>query len=550
MEELRHPLEERLKPETDFPKTRLKAGSPTGSTHSHVEELENRNFTLEEEVKDLRIQLNGRQNEIAKAQELLNKRTVELEQAKADYYEKMKKMRNILIGANKNLTDLRQTVASKEAEIAELKESLQKFKEKEEQAKSTVDEIEKSASRLSTELLSQAALYTSKIEQLESRLKQSNQQFAQVKTEFQQYKQRAHALLQEKTDKVTNNDTIYESKDSQSEYSKKRLEEISSLSLNMKLLNEKLHNAEKDRGQAFELKAQVEKELLKAQQNARQNAKVAQDTQQALLIAQNENQNLKEELSKIQNLHNASVQDLKKQLDNSTESIQKNLNKKQEENEELQRISEHLSEELSQVRAELSEKLKQLDEIQKEMMENSSTSRSRALGPPSNSKTEEKLNLRRPEGSRSSSPISTTGRFSGSSTTLSDLLTDVDDRRLNLSNVALSYDKEKEFTFKMQHMGELLNESEAQVKRLEEQEKVLKEEIRKMDRLEKRQDLNVEYLKNVVLRFLETTPEDREPLIPVISAILQLSPEETKNLRNNVLNLITTNPVVLGFGLL
>jgi len=48
------------------------------------------------------------------------------------------------------------------------------------------------------------------------------------------------------------------------------------------------------------------------------------------------------------------------------------------------------------------------------------------------------------------------------------------------------------------------------VKRLEEQEKVLKEEIRRMDRMEKRQDMSIEYLKNVVLKFLESSAGERE----------------------------------------
>ncbi|CAG8599866.1 4938_t:CDS:2 [Paraglomus brasilianum] len=68
------------------------------------------------------------------------------------------------------------------------------------------------------------------------------------------------------------------------------------------------------------------------------------------------------------------------------------------------------------------------------------------------------------------------------------------------------------------------------VKRLEEQEKVLKEEIRRMDRMEKRQDMSIEYLKNVVLKFLESSAGEREYLVPAITTILQLSPEETKSL--------------------
>ena len=76
--------------------------------------------------------------------------------------------------------------------------------------------------------------------------------------------------------------------------------------------------------------------------------------------------------------------------------------------------------------------------------------------------------------------------------------------------MASSQEREKEQALKIQHLAELLNDSEATVKRLEEQEKVLKEEIRRMDRMEKRQDMSIEYLKNVVLKFLESSAGERE----------------------------------------
>jgi len=62
--------------------------------------------------------------------------------------------------------------------------------------------------------------------------------------------------------------------------------------------------------------------------------------------------------------------------------------------------------------------------------------------------------------------------------------------------------------------------------------------------------LSIEYLKNVVLKFFESNPADREPLVPVISTILQLSPEEVQSLKTNAINEINSNPVVLGFGVL
>jgi hypothetical protein len=64
--------------------------------------------------------------------------------------------------------------------------------------------------------------------------------------------------------------------------------------------------------------------------------------------------------------------------------------------------------------------------------------------------------------------------------------------------------------------------------------KHLKDELLKLTRVEKRQDLNVEYLKNVVLTFLEAeTDEQREPLLVVVGQVLQLSPEELERLRKS-----------------
>ena len=44
-----------------------------------------------------------------------------------------------------------------------------------------------------------------------------------------------------------------------------------------------------------------------------------------------------------------------------------------------------------------------------------------------------------------------------------------------------------------------------------------------------RQNLNIEYLKNIVLSFLEAS--QREALIPVLVQVLQLAPEEEMRLR-------------------
>nr|CAG8477373.1 148_t:CDS:10 [Entrophospora candida] len=423
--------------------------------------MERAKSILRTSVKDLRIQLSNKQNETIKYQEMLNKRT------------------SIFNAANKSLTDLRQTVATKDAEIEELKASLEKLKLKDEKTKTSVDE--KSVERLTTEIHSQTAMYNAQIEQLESKLRQSTQQIAQIKLEFQQYKTRAHALLEQKN----------------------LNENSSSEKSELIIINKKLD---------FELSLKVN-EL----KNVMERLHLSENNYKRNLSEENEN--LRKALRESEENYKSNIENFQEKIEQSTENVQKNLVKKQEESDELQKNSEQLGEELLRLRAELEARNEQIEELQKQISNNKSSS----SPPPSAIRTHfRKDNL------------------------LSNLLTDMEDRKSLIPSSAP--EKEKDYLLKLHHMAELLNESESTVQRLMEQERLLKDELRKLDRLEKRQDLSVEYLKNVVLKFFETNPNEREPLISVISTVLQLSPEEIKSFKEHALNNSIHSPVVLGFG--
>ncbi|XP_063450771.1 RANBP2-like and GRIP domain-containing protein 5/6 isoform X4 [Pan paniscus] len=79
------------------------------------------------------------------------------------------------------------------------------------------------------------------------------------------------------------------------------------------------------------------------------------------------------------------------------------------------------------------------------------------------------------------------------------------------------------------HLNGLLRETEAANAVLMEQIKLLKSEIRRLERNQEREKsaANVEYLKNVLLQFIFLKPgSERQRLLPVINTMLQLSPEE------------------------
>ncbi|VDP15607.1 unnamed protein product [Onchocerca flexuosa] len=82
----------------------------------------------------------------------------------------------------------------------------------------------------------------------------------------------------------------------------------------------------------------------------------------------------------------------------------------------------------------------------------------------------------------------------------------------------------------LEHARELLNESEAMNARLIEQTKLLKDEIRRMERDRERENhlANTEYLKDIIMKFIapEKVTDERGHLIPVLTTMLKLNNDE------------------------
>ncbi|CAG2162322.1 unnamed protein product [Oppiella nova] len=82
---------------------------------------------------------------------------------------------------------------------------------------------------------------------------------------------------------------------------------------------------------------------------------------------------------------------------------------------------------------------------------------------------------------------------------------------------------------KVENLTQLLEESESNNMLISEQNRVLKEEIRRLERSIERIEMadNLEYLKNIIVKFITLNGEDeRQRLIPVLTTILKLSPDE------------------------
>ncbi|TXG59898.1 hypothetical protein EZV62_014471 [Acer yangbiense] len=87
--------------------------------------------------------------------------------------------------------------------------------------------------------------------------------------------------------------------------------------------------------------------------------------------------------------------------------------------------------------------------------------------------------------------------------------------------------REEELSQTQRHilaLQEEIEELEQENRLHNQQETMLKEELRNMERMQKREGVDMTYLKNIILKLLETG--EVEALLPVVAMLLQFSPEE------------------------
>jgi len=87
---------------------------------------------------------------------------------------------------------------------------------------------------------------------------------------------------------------------------------------------------------------------------------------------------------------------------------------------------------------------------------------------------------------------------------------------------------------KIKHLSTVCRENEQTSARLQDQNRLLKEEIRRLERNESRKESvsNLEYLKNIIVKFIKLPPSDEKShLVPVIDTMLQLTSDEKSALQ-------------------
>ncbi|KAF9375258.1 GRIP and coiled-coil domain-containing protein 2 [Podila verticillata] len=511
-----------------------------------------------ERVKELESKLTEKDSQYKELEATLTTRTNELGKQKSDHEEKMKKMKAIFAAANKNLNEYRQSIAAKDEEIAELKARL----EQPQQDQEASAEQSQAVLDLETELKNQSELSASKLAQMESKYKQTNVQLEKMRVEYQQYKQRASTLLQQQREsQPTDDDSRLNELQNQLDT---LIKENRSITKELQEVESKKSSVEGELQLAMDQISSLESSQEINRRQERQYTRQLKDLERSLKDAQSERESVEARLASLQELRDVETQSMMRELGGTTKHIEERLAKKEEENAELHRILDRSSDELAAAKQEI--------QALRDVVSSSETQGEVALAgmtsPPMDDefKNHNQLLITTGFGPRSSfsphdieSPIS---RASSSLSlpaerppvysTLSDLLAAkplverspfAETNGVQLPSLLPA--KEKEYQTKLQHLTDLLNESEANHQRLLDQAKVLKEEIRNLDRAERRQNLSVDYLKNIVLKYLETP--DKEQLLPVLTTVLQLSPAEVASLKKKSIQPSVPSMVLGGF---
>uniref|UniRef100_F6PH58 GRIP domain-containing protein n=1 Tax=Ciona intestinalis TaxID=7719 RepID=F6PH58_CIOIN len=105
----------------------------------------------------------------------------------------------------------------------------------------------------------------------------------------------------------------------------------------------------------------------------------------------------------------------------------------------------------------------------------------------------------------------------------------------------------------LEHLSEVASENEATTARLIDQNQVLKDEIRRLEKNQERQASvsNLEYLKNVIYKFATLPPcDEKQHLLPVLDTMLKLTAEEKLTLQTIALgdNTVTESQEASGWG--
>ncbi|KAJ3227652.1 GRIP and coiled-coil domain-containing protein 2 [Chytriomyces hyalinus] len=520
-------------------------------------------FLMDEQIMDLKLQIANRQKEVATLQEALQRSqasTAESQALSKDSDDKIRKLKGLLGQASKTLQESKKASAAKDAEIENLKTDVEhldklsvQLQEQDRENKSTIE-------RLMGEIQDEKEIAFMKSGEIEQKTSDLEHELSRVKAEFQSYKVRAHTALQQ-------------SASSAFEVKVVELEEINAKLMREKMdsrqeiasLNERIQHMSSELNTALDQLVAFETQLKRYEGSSRELALLRHEVDACNRRIETEQELHSEALRNKDAYYRNSLELIKQENIRDLSHLQDLLATKDAEIKSHQGAMESLRNEVSLARQEASKATVEANRV-KAAAAAVSANHSFNGGPNASlpsSAMSPTLGIGGGFFSSMTSPVAPSGSgyspassrresvaqtHHGARESFADLMMGGSARRGSIESAFGAGTtggfgnaiKERELLMNLEKVSELLVEAEEQIKRLLDQEKVLKEEIRKFERSEKRNELlvkqqNVEYLKNIVLSFLET--DSKEQLLPVVAKVLELSPDEVRRVRSSIVGL-------------
>uniref|UniRef100_A0A4W4H5X4 GRIP domain-containing protein n=1 Tax=Electrophorus electricus TaxID=8005 RepID=A0A4W4H5X4_ELEEL len=443
--------------------------------------------------------------------------------------EKNSKMKQLLVKTKKDLADAKKEVSSMMIQSSlkgELEGSLQQLDGYKIQCSELLADrhrLQEQLKSLSDQHLKAVGTFQCNVNTLQEQLSSTKAELCSTVSEFEGYKVRVHNVLKQQKTKS--------SAPCDGEFSKQEREHMDSMmeQLRSKLQENQLH-LQSSTAELQQL--QTEHDLLLERHNKMLQQTIAKEAElrERLLTLHSENSALRSE-------HSQSVAQLTAQADALRSSFREQVHHLQD---EQRSTVEMLQQQISRLEA-------QLFQLQKEP----SSTGSAPVQQIRKSLPDRKLadmavcelqNMAREEGEGMETAEAELVSTSDSAPpTLEQLLSSPDPKQGRRSPFVWQVEPTKDdlsqrlstATRSLEHMNSLLHESEATNAVLMEQISVLKSELRRLERNQEREKsvANLEYLKNVVLRFmLLPAGSEKQALLPVIHTLLQLSPDEKSKL--------------------
>ncbi|KAI9010332.1 hypothetical protein CLU79DRAFT_773954 [Phycomyces nitens] len=417
-------------------------------------------FQLSEQVKDLTYQLSAKTMEMQRLKETSNARL-------SEYEDKLKKMRDIFAQATRNLDGYRATIATKETELAQMEEAYKDTKQSEERLRAQAEERERDFEKLKAEGSSRKAMDVGQIKRLEVKVRQLTTQLSQTQADYENYKKRAHQLLQQNTD------TKDQGKFTELEHQLKQMKlEKTEQAMERSENERQARLVEQDLRQALDRIRYLEDLEIKQVALQRSLEEKNRDIKEIERQISQEREVHEQTLQTIRTAHQESLQLRYNSLpDNQTRGPEQEIKHEQTQDKEDGAINED-------ERAGWEAMIERLEEENRRLRETLESKETKA-------EIKEMVQEATPEIDSNEIDLYAS---------MSHLLSPFVGRQ----------EEPVDMTKQVRRLGDMLQESEEKVNALRAQEKLLKDEIRRLDSFDKRQNMNAEYLKNVLLKFLQS----------------------------------------------